>query len=74
MRAIIVDDEPLMLRRFVRLSEGIEDLQIAEQFQSAEAALRYAENHSERDPQRVRRRALPELTHRYKPIKKRAAF
>ncbi len=45
MRAIIVDDEPLMLRRFVRLSEGIKDLQIAEQFQSAEAALRYAENH-----------------------------
>lgn len=42
MRAIIVDDEPLMLRRFVRLSEGIQDLNITGQFESAEQALDYA--------------------------------
>jgi len=41
MRAIIVDDEPLMLRRFVRLSAGIPDLHIAGQFDSAQAALDY---------------------------------
>ena len=43
MRAIIVDDEPLMLRRFLRLSKGIENLDIVGQFQSPEKALRYAE-------------------------------
>lgn len=42
MRAIIVDDEPLMLRRFVRLSEGIPDLNIVGQFESAKKALEYA--------------------------------
>lgn len=42
MRAIIVDDEPIMLRRFVRLSEGIPDLNVVGQFESAAAALDYA--------------------------------
>lgn len=42
MRAIIVDDEPLMLRRFVRLSAGIPDLNIVGQFESAAKALSYA--------------------------------
>ena len=42
MRAIIVDDEPLMLKRFVRLGEGIPDLHIVGQFETAAAALDYA--------------------------------
>ena len=42
MRAIIVDDEPLMLKRFVRLSEGIPDLHIVGEFESAQEALEYA--------------------------------
>jgi len=45
MRAIIVDDEPLMLRRFARLSTGIPDLNIVGQFGSAEKAMEYAANH-----------------------------
>lgn len=44
MRAIIVDDEPLMLKRFVRLSEGIPDLNIVGEFESAQDALEYAGN------------------------------
>ncbi len=43
MRAIIVDDEPLMLRRFVRLSADIPDLDIIGQFESAQKALAFAE-------------------------------
>ena len=42
MRAIIVDDESLMLRRFVRLSAQISDLHIIGQFESAEKALSFA--------------------------------
>ena len=42
MRAIIVDDEPLMLKRFLRLSEGIPDLNVVGEFESAQEALRYA--------------------------------
>ncbi len=42
MRAILVDDEPIMLRSFVRNSEGIPDLNIIGQFQSSEEALAYA--------------------------------
>ena len=45
MRAIIVDDEPLMLQRFVRLSSEIADLHIVGQFESAEKALAYAGEH-----------------------------
>ncbi len=44
MRAIIVDDEPLMLRRFARLSTGIEDLTIVGQFESARDAIDYAKD------------------------------
>ena len=43
MRAIIVDDEAIMLRRFTRVSEGIKDLCLVGQFDSAEDALQYAE-------------------------------
>ena len=42
MRAIIVDDGPLMLKRFMRLSEGIPDLHVVGQFESANGALDYA--------------------------------
>ena len=42
MRAIIVDDEPLMVRKFVRLSAGIPDLNIVGQFGSAQDALEFA--------------------------------
>lgn len=45
MRSIIVDDEPLMLRRFVRLSEEIPDLTVVGQFESARAALEYTREH-----------------------------
>ena len=41
MRAIVVDDEPLMLKRFARLSAGIPDLNIAGKFESARDALDY---------------------------------
>ena len=43
MRAILVDDEPLMLKRFARLSKNIPDLHIVGQFESALEALEYAE-------------------------------
>ena len=42
MRAIIVDDEPLMLRRFARLSAEIPDLNLVGQFESAKAAMDFA--------------------------------
>lgn len=45
MRAIIVDDEPLMLRRFTRLATEIDDLNIVGQFESAQKALAFAEGH-----------------------------
>jgi len=44
MRAIIVDDEPLMLKRFMRLSADIPDLYIVGQFESAQEALAYAQD------------------------------
>ncbi len=40
MRAIIVDDEPLMVKKFLRLSSGIEDLEIIGEYTSAEEALK----------------------------------
>lgn len=46
MRAIIVDDEPLMLKRFSRLSSDIADLSIVGQFESAKSALSFAAEHS----------------------------
>ncbi len=42
MRAIIVDDESLMVKRFLRLSENIADLNIVGQFESSSEALEYA--------------------------------
>ena len=42
MRAIIVDDEPLMLRRFARLSADIKDFTIVGKFESAQKALAFA--------------------------------
>ena len=42
MRAILVDDEPIMLRSFMRYSADIEQLEVAAQFQSAEEAIDYA--------------------------------
>ncbi len=48
MRAIVVDDEPFMLKRFARLAFEIPDLNIVGQFTSAEKALYFAnEQHFE---------------------------
>lgn len=46
MRAIVVDDEPIMLRKFVRISANIEDLNIVGQFESASRALDFAAKNS----------------------------
>lgn len=46
MRAIIVDDESLMLKRFSRIASDIPDLNIVAQFESAEKALEYAVENS----------------------------
>lgn len=46
MRAIIVDDEIIMLRSFMRLSEGISGLNVVEQFSYPEDALEYVETHA----------------------------
>ena len=43
MRAIIVDDEPIMIKKFLRLSSGIADLQVVASFEEAAAAFAYAE-------------------------------
>ncbi len=43
MRAILVDDEAIMLRSFMRNSEGISELDVVAQFQNAEDALAYAQ-------------------------------
>ena len=43
MKAIIVDDEPLMLRHFARLCADIPDLSIIGQFESAEEAAAFSE-------------------------------
>ena len=42
MKAIIVDDEPLMVRHFVRLSAGIRDLNIVGEFETPAAAIEFA--------------------------------
>nr|MBQ4454103.1 response regulator [Clostridia bacterium] len=44
MRAIIVEDEPLMLQKFTRLSADIPDLNVVGQFESAKTALAYAKD------------------------------
>ncbi len=41
MRAIIVDDEPMMLKRFARVSANISDIQLAGQFETSEQALHF---------------------------------
>ena len=43
MKAIIVDDELLMMRKFERLTEGIDDLNLVGKFEDARAALAYME-------------------------------
>lgn len=43
MRTIVVDDEPIMLRRFTRFGADIPDINLVGQFESAEDALRYVE-------------------------------
>lgn len=45
MKAIIVDDEVIMLRSFMRLSAGINGLNVVEQFSYPEDALEYVEQH-----------------------------
>lgn len=44
MRAILVDDEAIMLRSFMRNSEGIDEIDVIAQFQSAEEAILFAED------------------------------
>ena len=44
MRAIVVDDEKLMLNSFLRLSSGIPDLQVLGTFEKPEDALAYAKD------------------------------
>ncbi len=46
MRAILVDDEPIMLRSFMRNSADISELNVVAQFQSAEEAISYAQENS----------------------------
>lgn len=45
MKAIIVDDEVIMLKSFMRLSAGINGLNVVEQFSYPEDALEYVEQH-----------------------------
>lgn len=46
MRAILVDDEPIMLRSFMRNSADIPELNVVAQFQSAEKAISYAQENT----------------------------
>lgn len=46
MRAIVVDDEPLMLRKFERFSAEIRDVHLEGQFESAAKALSFATDHT----------------------------
>lgn len=46
MRAIIVDDEQIMLRSFMRLSNGISNLNVIAQFENPEEALAFVQQHS----------------------------
>lgn len=45
MRAIIVDDEPIMIRSFKRLTQQISNLEIMESFYYPDEALEYVEHH-----------------------------
>ena len=42
IRAIIVDDEPLMVRKFVRLAKNISDLDVVGRFTDAESAIAFS--------------------------------
>ena len=42
IRAIIVDDEPLMVRKFVRLTKNISDLDVVGHFTDAESAIAFS--------------------------------
>lgn len=42
MRAILVDDEPLMLKSFLRYSAGIPEINVIAQFENPESALAFA--------------------------------
>ena len=46
MRTIIVDDEHIMINRFIRISENIPDIYVVGKFEMAEEALEYAEKHT----------------------------
>lgn len=46
MRAIVVDDEPFMIKAFLRMSEGIEDLKVLDTFEVAEDAIAFADTQS----------------------------
>ena len=46
MRAILVDDEPLMLKSFMRFSAGISEIHVIAQFNGAEEAIVFAEENS----------------------------
>lgn len=46
MRAIVVDDEPMMIKSFMRLSSGIEDLQVLSTFESPEDALEFVKSNT----------------------------
>ncbi|MBR1533534.1 MAG: response regulator [Ruminococcus sp.] len=45
MKAIVIDDEPLMIKRFLRLSDGIAGLEIVDTFEAGQDAIDYAEKH-----------------------------
>ena len=43
MKTIIVDDEPYMLKSFLRLSEGVDGIEVTGKFEYPEDALEFAE-------------------------------
>jgi len=44
METIIVDDEAIMIRKFIRISKGIRDIDIVGSFEDAESAVEFMEN------------------------------
>ena len=45
MKAIIVDDEPIMLRKFMRISRDIQDIELVGCFGDAVSAVQYMNEH-----------------------------
>jgi len=41
MKTMIVDDEAIMLRKFLRISEGIRDIDVIGRFEDAESAIQF---------------------------------